>query len=131
MIRRVSALAFALAVIAAPVLADVCEARCGEHALHGSRAAMARHRNLSHGTHAHVAAAAPHAASVSVPVHAHTCADVRLMSTAPCATHSDLARTSVSPTDLISGVWRACGSSLVESRHGPPGPVRSTETLRI
>ena len=135
MARRLLAFALASVIIGGPLAARVCAAACTEHAGHSIDSTMppSHHRYpaevVRQPSHHHHAGAAPAAATHRAKLRAlwHACGHVEafILVRAPLAT---AVVTAAQATPLLAHVWP---TFQMDSRHGPPAPLRSTSPLRI
>jgi hypothetical protein len=141
MARRLLAFSLALVIIGGPLAGDVCEAFCAEHVGHSIDPTVPP---ASHHHHSAEAASPPshHHHSDGAPVSATQSA--RLMALPHWCGHleaivsesRELTRASgvtavvtlAGTTPLLVHVLAASG---MDSRHGPPNPIRSIAQLRI
>jgi hypothetical protein len=121
MLRRVAAFVFALAVLAAPVAAQLCEATC---ALHGATSASAETQHSCH------EASASSGTKVSPAPHFCGHAD-GLPSSVEQAAHT------VSPPAIIPVIalatlsFRFTPAAVPPIEHSPPGSITLTTQLRV
>jgi hypothetical protein len=121
MLRRVAALVFALAVLAAPVSAQLCEATC---ALHGATTASAEAQHSCH--------EAPPSSGSKLSAAPHFCGHTDgLPSSVEQAAHT------VSPPAIIPVITfatlslRFTPAAVPPIEHSPPGSVTLTTQLRV
>lgn len=140
MVRRLFAVALAFAVTGAPVVADLCEARCARHAGHplDTKEPAATHHHHPSDTEAqsHHPDSSPDAAQHSTVT--------ATMPVPPACGHLDVVLTEfrqVVRAPMLKGVLttdaatptlvRVSTSAAFDSRHSPPGPIRSVSPLRL
>jgi hypothetical protein len=136
MARRLSALVLATVLIGAPVSGEICRAFCatqganpvdppGSHPHHvGTHDQSVHHQASAEPASLSMRAvqAGTHACGELVSVAAESRASVRASVESVVAT---------TPTDVSLICVQTSLTSDVDSRHGPPGPVRSVAPLRI
>lgn len=138
MARRLLAFALAFAVIGVPVAGDICEAACARHADHASRNETASHNTHHH----HVATAASQpvhhhesigsASSATVIPAPHVCHHVdAVLTESRDAVRGSVANAMAATAALITVLGPVSASTDIDSRHGPPVPVRAVAPLRI
>jgi hypothetical protein len=140
MTQRLLAFALALGLAGAPVASEICRALCANDsgdpvasqgvALHHQHSADNQAQDSRR--HHSAAQAQPLSTGTAMNPVAHTCdqlaalvIDVRAAVRAPVAT-------AVIPSSAFAVVLvHVSATSDVDSRHGPPGAIRSTAPLRI
>jgi hypothetical protein len=138
MARRLLALVLAFAVIVAPVADDICAATCARHTGHRSR-----NETASDNTHHHHAARAANQAAhrhessgpanrLAVIPAPHICDHVDAVVTESREVMRGSVAKAMPATAAVTVILvRVSPSTEVDSRHGPPIPLRVTSQLRI
>jgi hypothetical protein len=140
MARRLLAFALAFVVIGSPLAADICDAVCAEHAGHFAGPGMpASHHH--HGAEAPSQTSYHHHSDVTP---APTTSNIALTPMPRACGHSDavvtesheLMRAPIADVALMTAratplLAKALTVSAMDSRHGPPAPIRSTSPLRV
>jgi hypothetical protein len=121
MLRRLAALVFALAVLAAPVAAQLCEATC---ALHGATSASAETQHSCH------EAPAPTGTKVSAAPHFCGHAD-GLPSSVEQAAHPMSAPAIVPVIAFAPPALPSTPVAVAPIEHSPPGSLTLTAQLRV
>lgn len=140
MARRLLAFALAFVILGGPLAADVCEAACAEHAghsinstvppLHDHHSAEAV-RQPSHHHHSGVAPAAATPSAKSMALW-HGCGHLEAMiSESRELTRASLATAVVTVARVTPLPVLVLPTFEMDSRHGPPSPIRSISPLRI
>ena len=139
MARRLLAFALAFVIIGGPLAADVCEAACTEHAGHSidSTVPSSHHhhsaeivRQPSHHHHSDVARAATQSAKLMALWHG--CGHLEaIASESRELTRGSLATAVVTVARVTPLLVPVLPTFQMDSRHGPPPPIRSTSPLRI
>ena len=139
MARRLLAFALAFVIIGGPLSADVCEAACREHAGHSidSTVPSSHHhhsaeivRQPSHHHHSDVAPAATQRAKLMALWHG--CGHLEaIVSESRELTRGSLATAVVTVARVTPLLVPVLPTFQMDSRHGPPPPIRSTSPLRI
>jgi hypothetical protein len=125
--RRLLAFALAFVVIGGPLASDVCAAVCAEHAGHSSDSTVP----ASHHHHSD-AAAAPATQSASLMALPHGCGQLEgIVSESRELTRAPLATAVVTVARITPLLVKVLPTSQMDSRHGPPIPIRPTSPLRI
>ena len=138
MVRRWLTWALAVVVLGAPVASDMCEATCAGHQGHQSRHEGASH---DHQPVSSSARAAHHHGTVAAPIQSvggaeiapvtHVCDRLDAVTTESRQGLRIASNVPAAAVDVVSTLPGALASTDVNSRHGPPLPVRSTSPLRI
>lgn len=135
--RRLLALALTFGVLGAPVASEICRAFCGmENADSVARGVSSHHQGsadshdqASH--HHHSTDAQPLSTSAAMNPVTHACDEVAsLVMEVRAGVRAPVATAVPSPAFALVLV-HASATSDVDSRHGPPGAVRSIAPLRI
>jgi hypothetical protein len=138
MVRRLFALALASIVIGAPVVADLCEARCARHAGHPvdtKEPAAAHHHHPSDSATRHPdsspAAAQRSTGAATTPVP-RACGHLDVVLTEFRHVVRAPMLKVVLTTDAATPILvRESTPVACDSRHSPPGPIRSVSPLRL
>jgi hypothetical protein len=140
MARRLLALALAFVFVGGPLAADVCEAVCAEHAGHSiDRTAPASHhhhaaevvRQPSHHHHSGAAAAPVTRIAELMPLP-HGCSHLEAIVTESRElTLAPILKAVVTMARITPLLVHVSSAPEMDSRHGPPTPIRSTLPLRI
>jgi hypothetical protein len=140
MVRRLFAFALTFVIIGGPLAADLCEAFCAEHAGHSIDSTMpASHHHHSDEAaslllHHHHSDAAPAPATQSARLTAlpHVCAQPEAsVSESREPTRAPIATAVLTVARMTPLHVQVLPTSQMDSRHGPPTPIRSTSLLRI
>ncbi len=126
MARRVLALTFALAIAVAPVAGEMCRVSCAEHHDHSS------HTTAQTSHHHPMTAGVPVSTAVTVNALAHPCPELFFVAvkSQDNVRHMAAARVPVM-TDVPLLVFQRASVNVLDSQHGPPGPSRTINQLRI
>ena len=140
MARRLLAFALAFVVIGGPLAGDVCEAFCAEHAGHSIDATVpASHHHHSNETvtqpshhHHSDAGAAPASRRAEFMPLPHRCGHLEAIVTESRElTPAPMVQAVVTMARITPLLVHVSPPSELDSRHGPPTPIRSTSPLRI
>ena len=140
MARRLLAFALAFVIVGGPLAADVCEAACTEHVGHSidSTAPISHHHHsaevVRQPTHHHHSDVAPAAATQSAKLMAlwRGCGDLEaIVSESRVPTRASLATAVVAVARITPLLVLVLPTFQMDSRHGPPPPIRPTLPLRI
>jgi hypothetical protein len=140
MARRLLAFALAFVVMGGRLAGDVCEAVCTEHAGHSidSTVPASHHHHsgepVTQPSHHHRAdaAAAPASRRAELMPLPHGCAHLEAIVTESRALRSaPIVKAVVTMARITPLLLHVSPPSELDSRHGPPAPVRSTSPLRI
>jgi hypothetical protein len=140
MARRLLAFGLAFVIIGGPLAGDVCEAFCAEHAGHSiDSAVLASHHHHSAeaasppSPHHHSgAASAPTTQSARLMAQSHGCGDLEaIVSESHELMRAPSSTTVVTMARITPQLVQVLPTSQMDSRHGPPTPIRSTSPLRI
>lgn len=140
MARRLLAFGLAFVLIGGPVAADVCEAFCAQHAGHSMDSTVSaphHHHSVeaaSPPSYQHHSDAASSAATQSARLMAlpHGCAHLEaIASESRELMRAPLATAVVTVARITPLLAHVLPTSQMDSRHGPPTPIRSTSPLRI
>jgi hypothetical protein len=127
MARRLLAFALAFVILGGPLAGDVCRAVCAEHAGHSSDPTVPP----PHHDHAD-AAPAPSTHSARLIALAHGCGHSdAIISQSRELTRTPIAAAVVTLARITPPAVYVLPTSQIDSRHGPPTPIRSTSPLRI
>ena len=140
MARRLLAFALAFVLIGGPLAGDVCEAFCAQHAGHSLDSTVpAPHHHHSaeaasplayhHHSDAASAAATQSARLMALP---HGCGHLEaIVSESRELMRAPIATAVVTIARITPLLAHVSPTSQMDSRHGPPTPIRSTSPLRI
>jgi hypothetical protein len=140
MTRRLLAFALAFVVIGGPLAGNVCEAVCAEHAGHSidSTVSASHHHHsaeaASQPSHQHHSNAAPAAATQRARLVAlsHGCGHLEAIVTSSRElTRAPIVKAVMTMAPIRPLPVPALPASEMNSRHGPPTPIRSISLLRI
>jgi hypothetical protein len=140
MARRLLAFAFAFVIIGGPLAARVCEAACTEHAGHSIDSTMPPSDDrypaevVSQPSHHHHSTVAPAAATHRARLRAvcHACGHLEaFISESRARMRAPVAPAVVTAAQGTPLLTRVLPPFQMDSRHGPPAPLRSTSPLRI
>lgn len=138
--RRLLAFGLAFVIIGGPLAGDVCEAFCAEHAGHSIDATVpASHHHHSadlvrqpshhHHSDAALALARQSAGLMALP---HGCGHLEATVSEPRElTRAPNATAVVTVVRITPLLVHVLPTPQMDSRHGPPTPIRSTAPLRI
>jgi hypothetical protein len=140
MVQRLLAFALAFVVMGGPLAGDLCEAVCAEHAGHSidSTAPASYHRHSSEtvtqpSQHHHSdAGSAPASQSTQLMPLPHGCGHLEAIVTESREPASaPVVKAVVTIARITPLLVHVSPPSELDSRHGPPTPIRSTSPLRI
>jgi hypothetical protein len=140
MAQRLLAFALAFVIVGGPLASDVCEAVCAEHVAHSIASTMpASHHHhageaVSQPLHHHHAdtAAAPATQSAGFMPPPHRCGYLEAIVTdSRGATRAPIVKAVMTTACVTPVLGHVLAASELDSRHGPPIPIRSTSPLRI
>jgi hypothetical protein len=140
MAQRLLAFALAFVVMGGPLAGDLCEAVCAEHAGHSinSTVPASHHHHFSESVtqpsrhHHSDAAAAPASRSAGFNPLSHECGHLEAVVTESRElTPAPIVKAVVTMVRNTPLLVHVSPSSELDSRHGPPTPIRSTSPLRI
>jgi hypothetical protein len=137
MARRLVAFALAFAVVGGPLAEEICEAVCADSSGHSLTPTTAAHHHHSFGSQTQASHHHPSPDSgtpttkVAMSPAPPTCGHLDAVVTESREVARPIGKAMVATVSITPILVRTLPASDVDSRHGPPSPIRSTSPLRI